>query len=94
MNTLDLYKRAREKWTLNAQLLMMIEEFSEFSVELCHMIRGRPSKNMISEYVDVKIMMEQFTEYMRESNPMFDDLVADEYNFKINRLKTRLDRSD
>ena len=39
----DIYEKAVELWGMNAQLLMAIEEMSELSTVLCHLLRGRDS---------------------------------------------------
>jgi len=93
MNNSELYDKAREKWSMNSQFLIMVEEMSEFSVEILHLIRGREDFKyirLIEEYVDVKIMMEQFEEYMKLIDKDFEKDSAVIYNEKINRLIERL----
>lgn len=56
----DIYKRAYNKWGKNAQILMIIEEMSELSTELCHVIRNRGDGFKVAEEVaDVELMLEQ-----------------------------------
>jgi hypothetical protein len=93
MNNSELYDKAREKWSMNSQFLIMVEEMSEFSVEILHLIRGGEDFKyirLIEEYVDVKIMMEQFEEYMKLIDKDFEKDSAVIYNEKINRLIERL----
>jgi len=93
MNNSELYDKAREKWSMNSQFLIMVEEMSEFSVEILHLIGGREDFKyirLIEEYVDVKIMMEQFEEYMKLIDKDFEKDSAVIYNEKINRLIERL----
>ena len=58
----ELYKACAEKWGVESQILMAIEECSELSVELCHFMRNIKEASVATisdEIADVEIMIEQ-----------------------------------
>ena len=56
----ELYARAKDKYGLEAQLIVAIEELSELQKELTKHLRGKGSrKNIAEEVADVEIMIEQ-----------------------------------
>jgi NTP pyrophosphatase (non-canonical NTP hydrolase) len=61
---LELYKAAISKWGIEAQVLMVMEETGEMLNALAKANRGRSTlKEIITELVDVSIMMEQMAFY-------------------------------
>ena len=86
IDVIDLYDRALEKWGMEAQMNVAIEEMSELTKELCKAIRGQGSiPNISEEIADVKIMLEQLVN-------MFgcEQAVSSWTDRKLNRLNDRL----
>lgn len=53
-------EKAVEKWGVDAQLVILIEECSELTKEATKMLRGHGRReNMIEELADVTVMCEQ-----------------------------------
>lgn len=52
------YQKVIDKWGVNAQLVMVVEECSELIKEITKEFRGG-SRNIIEEIADVEIMVEQ-----------------------------------
>ncbi len=90
-NVMEVLKQAIETYGKENQSMMVLEEMAELQKEVCKSLRGNNNHDEIFEEIaDVLIMIEQLkimhdVKY-RELNEMF--------NFKINRLKERLDSSD
>lgn len=91
MNAMEVLKKAIETYGKENQSMMLFEEMAELQKEVCKSLRGNNNHDeIVEEIADVLIMIEQLkimhdVKY-RELNEMF--------NFKINRLKERLDSSD
>ena len=91
MNVKEVLKKAIETYGKENQSMMLFEEMAELQKEVCKSLRGNNNHDeIVEEIADVLIMIEQLkimhdVKY-RELNEMF--------NFKINRLKERLDSSD
>lgn len=86
----EIYQAALKKWGVQAQLLMVMEEIAEFSAEVSHLLRGRPSYQLEEEYADAKIVMEQFELIMAEIDPDFKWKSQCVYDEKLERLKARV----
>ena len=57
-----LYHQALAHWGTEAQLSMLIEEMSELTTTICHLLRNRiasDSDAIIDELADVQIMLRQ-----------------------------------
>lgn len=80
-----LYTDALDTWGIEAQVAMVMEETGEMLSALAKARRGRVTKEeIITELVDVSIMMEQMAVY-------FDlDEFREEKEHKLSRLKERL----
>lgn len=80
-----LYTDALDTWGIEAQVAMVMEETGEMLSALAKARRGRVTKEeIITELVDVSIMMEQMAVY-------FDlDEFREEKERKLSRLKERL----
>ena len=80
-----LYTDALDSWGIEAQVAMVMEETGEMLSALAKARRGRVTKEeIITELVDVSIMMEQMAVY-------FDlDEFREEKERKLSRLKERL----
>ena len=58
--TTKMCEKAVEKWGVDAQLVILIEECSELTKEATKMLRGHGRReNMIEELADVTVMCEQ-----------------------------------
>lgn len=65
MNREELYSAAREKWGLEEQLIVAIEELSELQKELCKYLRGKGNNAHIAEELaDVEIVVEQVKQFL------------------------------
>ena len=86
----SILENAIERWGIDAQCEMIIEECLELALALQKMKRLRGDKdkkyaNTIDEIADVKIMI-------RQAERIFDsELINQRVDFKMNRLKERLD---
>lgn len=86
----SILENAIERWGIDAQCEMIIEECLELALALQKMKRLRGDKkqkykNTIDEIADVKIMI-------RQAERIFDsELINERVDFKMNRLKERLD---
>lgn len=64
----ELYSKAIEKWGINAQLWMVVEECSELSNAIAKYKRGRVlTSAILEELADVSIMVEQIANYFCEA---------------------------
>jgi len=80
----EVFKQAMEQWGLKAQIGMCIEEMGEALTAINHYDRGRiPIEDMIEEFVDVFIMMNQMR-YIHKQ--IFDNI----FDKKIQRIRKRL----
>lgn len=86
----EIYREALSKYGIENQVFMVMEEVGELLSALGKAHRGRLSSPMevITEIADVSIMMEQMAE-----NFGYDNYLK-EKDYKINRLKERLDKSN
>lgn len=81
--------KAIEKYGIEPQIDVCIEEMSELIKELCKYKRGKPNSisNIKEEIADVYIML-------RQMKMMFDlsseDKIQSHIDFKVNRLEERL----
>ena len=86
----SIIENSIERWGIDAQCEMIIEECLELALALQKMKRLRGDKeqkynNTIDEIADVKIMI-------RQAERIFDsELINQRVDFKMNRLKERLD---
>jgi NTP pyrophosphatase (non-canonical NTP hydrolase) len=78
-------KRALEKWGIDKQTDMMIEEMSELTKALLKVRRGESLDNVIDELADVSIVLEQMTIFFGK------ELVENQKKVKLERLKRRID---
>jgi NTP pyrophosphatase (non-canonical NTP hydrolase) len=84
---IELYQKALSKWGEEAQLNMVYEEVGELLTALSRFKRGRASLyDVITELADVSIMVEQMATLMN-----YEDFEK-EKDFKLNRLKERLEK--
>jgi NTP pyrophosphatase (non-canonical NTP hydrolase) len=83
-----VYLKALEKWGEPAQLLMLIEEMGELTVEVAHQLRGRGNYDkLLDECVDVDIMVSQLRLILEKQNEARYTVHKCK---KINRLEERL----
>ena len=86
MNQDELYRELLTTRTHN-QVVVAIEELSEFAKELCKYLRGKPDAgHILEEYVDVIIMMEQ----MKILFNLQDEDIERFKNYKLARLEQRM----
>jgi NTP pyrophosphatase (non-canonical NTP hydrolase) len=84
---IELYQKALSKWGEEAQVNMAYEEIGELLTALSRFKRGRANHNdIMTELADVSIMVEQIATLMN-----YDDFEK-EKDFKLNRLKERLEK--
>lgn len=81
-----VYERAVDRWGIKGQLLMVIEEMSELTKEICKSFRGKDNLDQIAEETaDVIIMLEQLRMILG-----LDDMIREHMEKKIKRLEERL----
>ena len=82
-----VYAHAIDRWGVKGQLLMVIEEMSELTKEICKSFRGTDNLEQIAdETADVMIMLEQLRMILG-----LDDMIREHMDRKIQRLAERLD---
>ena len=95
----ELYKKAEKTWGKESQFVIAIEEMSELSTKLCHLLRGRKEKDddddfrvkheIAEEIADVEIMLEQLKMTLNI------ELYVHDFKFcKLERLRERLEKED
>ena len=81
-----IYTYAIDRWGIKGQILMVIEEMSELTKEICKSFRGKDNLDQIAdEAADVMIMMEQLRMILG-----LDDMIAEHMEAKVKRLADRL----
>lgn len=86
MSDREVYRTAINKWGIEAQVMMVLEEMSELQKELCKHSRGKDNRNEIAEEIaDVEITLEQMKEFFK-----CESLVEIWKHEKLKRLKMRL----
>lgn len=96
MNEIDyerrkaVYAEAVERYGVEAQCLMVVEEMSELTKEICKISRGKIDlEGLADEIADVTIMLEQLR-IMYDLN----DAVCEHMDMKVRRLCKRLHGED
>lgn len=86
----ELYQKVMDKYGVDAQLNVAIEELSELIKEICKRKRGYPNvDNLTEEIADVEIMVEQLR-FICESEYCILDRIDKWKAYKLNRLEERL----
>lgn len=86
------YARAINIWGTYSQMEMALEETIELSLAIRKILRNNNDKtlqDLVGEVADVKIMIEQIELIMKDEN--FSSKVSQVMDYKINRLRKRLD---
>ena len=82
-----IYEHAIDRYGIKPQLLMVIEEMSELTKEICKSFRGMDNiEQLADEAADVTIMLEQLRLIFG-----LNDLICEHMDAKIERLAERLD---
>lgn len=80
-------KQAIDTWGKDMQLDIAVEEFAELIKEICKYKRGADNiSNIVEEMADCYIMLEQ----IKIMFGLGSEIISDEMNKKIDRLKLRL----
>ena len=81
-----VYQEALNKWGVDLQTMMAVEEMSELTKEICKIKRGKMDLDALAdEIADVTIMLEQLRMIYG-----LNDAVCDHMNAKILRLQSRV----
>ena len=81
-----VYQAALNKWGVDLQTMMAVEEMSELTKEICKIKRGKMDMDALAdEIADVTIMLEQLREIYG-----LNDAVCDHMDAKILRLQSRV----
>ena len=81
-----IYHAALNKWGVDLQTMMAVEEMSELTKEICKIKRGKMDLDALAdEIADVTIMLEQLREIYG-----LNDAVCDHMDAKILRLQSRV----
>ena len=81
-----IYEHAIDRYGIKPQLLMVVEEMSELTKEICKSFRGKDNiEQLADEAADVTIMLEQLRLIFG-----LNDLVCEHMDSKIERLAERL----
>jgi hypothetical protein len=85
----ELFYKCIEKWGIEPQLRMAFEEMAELTIEICKHSRGSQNRyEVLDEITDVSIMLDQLKVLFGFS----ENEIAEQLDFKINRLKERLEK--
>jgi hypothetical protein len=85
----DILQRCIDKWGIQMQLNIVVEELSELIKELCKFHRGNDNRfEIIDEISDVTIMLEQ----AKLIFGITEDELQDRIKFKVNRIEERLNK--
>lgn len=85
---LAVYKAAFEKFGIEMQMVVAIEEMSELAKELCKTIRCRHrSDGLLEELADAQIVIEQMRELFDPDGEVEELMTA-----KVQRLEERIAR--
>lgn len=88
MENKELYQQVTDKWGVDAQLTKAIEELSELIKEICKdKLDIGITENIAEEVADVEIMCEQLRFIYG-----FDDAVDTWKEYKLNRLRERVNK--
>ena len=88
MNETELYKKAIERWGIESQVGMVIEECSELITTICHAQRDRATIiDIAQEVADVEIMCGQLREIIG------NDIVTQCKKEKLIRLEQRIEKA-
>jgi hypothetical protein len=95
MTNRELFDASRDKWGLNAQLAMFVEEANEASIEALHLIRGREESEIqfAKELADLQFMIDEMVYYFKNDvflTKSFFDIMIEERRLKEKRLEQRL----
>lgn len=91
MNVKEVLKQAIETYGKENQSMMLFEEIAELQKEVCKSLRGNNNHDeIVEEIADVLIMLEQ----LKIMHDVQYKELSDMFNFKINRLKERLEQND
>ncbi len=86
MNDFEILQEAIDRYGMDAQLKMVLEEMSELQKEICKFWRGKDNLEQIADEVaDVEIMLEQVRIIFQ-----IEDVVDEHISQKISRLRDRL----
>ena len=89
---IEVSKRAVEVWGIDAQLTQICEECGETVVAVCKRNRksnGSTKKEMISEFVDLELMVAQMKIIFQEDMAFWEE----EKRRKIDKTKARLNKN-
>jgi len=90
----DLYKRAYLTWGIDAQVMMVIEELAELTQALSKSYRKTfvgAQNELIDEFTDVQIMMEQLEIILSDQLIDFESCVSKKRTEKLSRLRDMLE---
>lgn len=95
----ELFLKCIDKWGLNAQLDILIEEMSELTKEVIKMRRNNIflSEEFIKEVVDVNITLNQFITLIKhdpEKKEIYTKLFNEHTLHKIDYIKKKLNKSN
>lgn len=81
------FQRAADKWGVENEVVVALEEMSELQKELCKLLRGRPSvDNIVEEIVDVQIMLDSMVTFLN----IDPETLAHKRTEKVARLADRI----
>jgi hypothetical protein len=98
----EIYAHAVDLWGIDSQVDIALEELAECSLATSKLFKRQYTKtrfhDLASEIADVRIVLEQLQFILRErcSTPegcegeSFDELVEEQYKYKLDRLATRV----
>lgn len=83
-----VYSKALEKWGIEMQATVAIEEMSEVQKEICKMLRGNGNReNLAEEIADATIMLEQISQIYN-----INASVSSWVDYKIAVLQRKIER--
>ena len=94
MNNQQIYQQALDKFGIDNQLLVLIEEMAELTKEIIKKFRKKDDNfdkiKIYEELVDVKIMLIQVELFFQQQDEDYQNFIDKFIQEKTNRLQKRL----
>lgn len=83
----QVFRDAAQKWGIENEVVVALEEMAELQKELCKLLRGRPDINsIIEEIADTQIMLDSLVTFLCIDQSVLDRVREQ----KIARLVSRI----
>lgn len=84
----NTFQAAAEKWGIENEVVVALEEMSELQKELCKLLRGRPDvKAIVEEIADTSIMLDSVITFLGIDTKEVEHIRATKVARLIHRIK-------